>query len=51
MSFLTVEDVNTVNMNYINTIYVLDTANIDTDEFNNVLYDFIKCSHSINNLS
>ena len=48
MGFLTVEDANTVNLNHINELYELNTANISTGEFENVLYDFVVCSHSIN---
>ena len=49
MSFLTVEDVNTVNLNYINEFYKIDTSKISSQEFNNILYDFCIVSHSTNN--
>lgn len=48
MSFLTLEDVNTVNLNHINEFYEIDTSKISLQEFENVLYDFCKVSHSIN---
>lgn len=48
MSFLTVEDVNTVNLNHINEYYELDTSKISEQEFDYVLYDFCIVSHSIN---
>lgn len=44
---LTVEDVNSVNSEPINEFYRLNTADIGTDEFTNVLYDFIVCNHNI----
>lgn len=44
---LTLEDVNTINLDYVNEYCVIDTSKIGTDEFNNVLYDFCKISHSI----
>ena len=47
MSLLTVEDVNTVNLNHINEFYELDTSKISEQEFNNVLYDFCIVSHEI----
>ena len=43
---MTVEDYNS-NNDFINEFYQLDTSDIDTDEFNNVLYDFCIVSHSI----
>ena len=49
MSFLTVEDVNTVNLDYVNEFYKLDTSKISSQEFNNILYDFCIVSHSTNN--
>ena len=48
MSFLTVEDVNTVNLNHINEYYELDTSKISEQEFDYVLHDFCIVSHSIN---
>jgi len=48
MSFLTVEDVNSVNLNHINEYYELDTGKISQQEFRNVLYDFCIVSHTIN---
>lgn len=48
MSFLTVEDVNSVSLNYINEYYELKTSNISEQTFNGVLYDFTIVSHSIN---
>ena len=47
MSFLTVEDVNTVNLNNINEFHEIDTSKISLQEFENVLYDFVICNHSI----
>jgi len=46
-SLITLEDVNTVNINPINEFYVLDTSNISLQEFNGVLYDFTIVNHSI----
>ncbi len=48
MTFLTVEDVNSVNLNHINEFYELDTSKISEQEFDGVLYDFSIVSHSIN---
>ena len=48
MSLLTVEDVNSVNLNPINEFYEIKTNEISTQEFDNVLYDFSFVSHSIN---
>ena len=48
MTFLTVEDVNTVNLNHINEFYELDTSKISHQEFNRVIYDFSIISHQIN---
>ena len=48
MSFLTVEDVNSVNLNHINEYYELDTKKISEQEFSNVLYDFCIVSHTFN---
>ena len=48
MSFLTLEDVNTVNLNHINEFHEIDTSKISLQEFENILYDFCKVSHSIN---
>ena len=45
MSFLTVEDYNTANISLNNSFYELNTANIGTDEFDSVLYDFCVVSH------
>ena len=47
MSFLTVEDVNTVNLNHINEFHEIDTSKISLQEFENVLYDFVICNHTI----
>lgn len=47
MSFLTLEDVNTANLDYINEYYELDTSKIGTEEFENVVFDFCVVSHSI----
>ena len=47
MSFLTLEDVNTANLDYINEYYELDTSKIATEEFENVVFDFCVVSHSI----
>ena len=48
MTFLTVEDVNSVNLNHINEYYELDTSKISEQEFSGVLYDFCIVGHSIN---
>ncbi|WP_296874599.1 hypothetical protein [uncultured Methanobrevibacter sp.] len=48
MSFLTVEDVNSVNLNVINEFYEINTSQISEQEFDSVLYDFSIVSHSIN---
>ena len=48
MSLLTVEDVNSVNLNPINEFYEINTNKISAQEFDNVLYDFSIVSHSIN---
>lgn len=46
-NFLTVEDVNSINTQHINEFYTLDTSKISEQEFEDVLYDFVKVSHSI----
>ena len=48
MSFLTLEDVNTVNLKPINEFHEIDTSKISLQEFENIQYDFCKVSHSIN---
>lgn len=46
--FLTVEDINTLDINtVVNEYFVVDTSLIGTDEFSNVQYDFVKVSHTI----
>ena len=46
--FLTVEDINTIDINtFVNEYFVIDTSLISTDEFSEVQYDFIKVSHTI----
>ena len=48
--FLTVEDINTINVNNIvNEMYCIDTKLLGFDEYNDVQYDFVKISHSIIN--
>ena len=47
MSFLTVEDVNSVNLNHINEFYEINTSKISEQEFDSVLYDFSIVSHTI----
>ena len=47
-SLLTLEDYNSVNTSYVNEFYTLDTKKISWQEFENVLYDFCRVSHSIN---
>lgn len=47
--FLTVEDINTIDINtFVNEYFVVDTSLIGTDEFSDVQYDFVKVSHTIN---
>lgn len=46
-SLLTLEDYNSVSSQHINEFYELDTAKISLQEFENVLYDFVICNHSI----
>lgn len=48
MSFLTVEDINSVNLNHINEFHIIDTSKISEQEFDSVLYDFCIVSHEIN---
>lgn len=46
--FLTVEDINTIDINtFVNEYFVVDTSLIGTDEFSDVQYDFVKVSHTI----
>ena len=46
--FLTVEDINTIDINtFVNEYFVIDTSLISTDEFSEVQYDFVKVSHTI----
>ena len=47
MNFLTVEDVNSVNLKHINGYYTLDTSKISEQSFHRVLYDFCIVSHQI----
>ena len=49
MSFLTVEDINSTLYKYgkVNTLHSIDTANISSEEFEGVMYDFCICSHSM----
>ena len=47
-SLLTLEDYNSVNTKYVNEYYTLDTSKISEQEFEMVLYDFVKVSHAIN---
>ena len=49
MSFLTVEDINSVKLNYILEYYTLDTSKISMQLFNNVLYDFVIVSYKNDN--
>lgn len=46
-SVLTVEDINSVNFDYINKYYTLNTKYVSEQAFNNVVYDFVIVSHSI----
>lgn len=47
--FLTVEDINTIDINtFVNEFYTLETKKISWQEFENVLYDFCIVSHSVN---
>ena len=47
MSFITVEDTNTVNLKPVHDYHTIDTSKISLDEFENVFYDFCSVSHSI----
>lgn len=44
---ITLEDVNSVDMGYINEIYTIITTDLDNGESVSVLYDFINYSHTI----
>lgn len=46
MTFLTVEDFNTAILTHINEYYLVDTSKIDNGEYENILYDFCRVSHT-----
>lgn len=47
MTFLTLEDYNSINFKPINEYYELNTQDISEQEFTNVLFDFCIVSHEI----
>lgn len=47
MTFLTLEDINSINFNHINKFHEIDTSKISLEEFSNVQYDFCIVSHTI----
>lgn len=46
-SFLTVEDVNTINITPLNELHCIDTSLLSSEEYTDVKYDFVKVSREL----